>query len=163
MWFPLMHPATGDLDHNPSMCPDWESNRQPFGWQAGAQSTESHQPGLHIFLKVTSLALTGVAQLVRHCPAKWKVPSSISGQGTCPGLQVQIPVGTQARDNQLMFLSLPLSLKKKKKYNDSVMLVLQLKKVTMGGTLWAVIRIPSTEFTILKNLCKVKIQGNMLL
>ena len=34
---------TGDLAHNPSMCPDWELNRQTFGLQAGAQSTEPHQ------------------------------------------------------------------------------------------------------------------------
>ena len=36
---------TGDLAHNPVMCPDWESNRQPFGFQACPQSTEPHQPG----------------------------------------------------------------------------------------------------------------------
>ena len=24
---------TGDLAHNPGMCPDWELNRQPFGLQ----------------------------------------------------------------------------------------------------------------------------------
>ena len=39
-------PPTGDLAHNPGMCPDWESNQQPFGSQAGTQSTERHQPGL---------------------------------------------------------------------------------------------------------------------
>ena len=38
--------TTGDLAHNPGMCPDWESNQQPFSSQAGAQSTEPHQPGL---------------------------------------------------------------------------------------------------------------------
>ena len=38
-------PPTGDLACNPGMCPDWESNRRPFGLQAGAQSTEPHQPG----------------------------------------------------------------------------------------------------------------------
>ena len=38
----------GDLAHNPGMCPDWESNQQPFGSQSGAQSTEPHQPGLFI-------------------------------------------------------------------------------------------------------------------
>ena len=37
---------TGDLAHNPGMCPHWESNQQPFGSQAGTQSTEPHQPGL---------------------------------------------------------------------------------------------------------------------
>ena len=36
---------TGDLAHNPGMCPDWESNQQPFGSQASAKSTEPHQPG----------------------------------------------------------------------------------------------------------------------
>ena len=32
-------PPTGDLACNPGMCPDWELNWQPFGSQAGAQST----------------------------------------------------------------------------------------------------------------------------
>ena len=41
-------PPDGDLAHNPGMCPDWESNQRPFGFQAGAQSTEPHQPGLDI-------------------------------------------------------------------------------------------------------------------
>ena len=42
---------TGDPAHNPGMCPHWESNWRPFGWQAGAQSTEPHQPG-HTFSSV---------------------------------------------------------------------------------------------------------------
>ena len=29
-------------------CPDWESNLQPFGLKASAQSTEPHQPGKDI-------------------------------------------------------------------------------------------------------------------
>ena len=36
---------TEDLAHNPGTYPDWESNQQPFGCQAGAQSTEPHQLG----------------------------------------------------------------------------------------------------------------------
>ena len=43
-------PPTGDPAYNPGMCPDWESNWQPFGSQASAQSTEPHQPGLFYFL-----------------------------------------------------------------------------------------------------------------
>ena len=39
-------PPAGDLALNPGMCPDWESNRQCFGSQAGTQSTDPHQPGL---------------------------------------------------------------------------------------------------------------------
>ena len=38
-------PPTGDLAHNPGMCPDWELNPRPFGLQASTQSTEPHQPG----------------------------------------------------------------------------------------------------------------------
>ena len=40
-------PPTGDLAHNPDMCPDWESNSLSFGSQASSPSTEPHQPGLH--------------------------------------------------------------------------------------------------------------------
>ena len=42
-------PPTRDLAHKPGMCPDWESNWQPFGLQAGDQSAESHQPGLDMW------------------------------------------------------------------------------------------------------------------
>ena len=38
-----------DLACNLSMCPGWESNRQPFASQAHTQSTELHQPGLNSF------------------------------------------------------------------------------------------------------------------
>ena len=41
-----------DLDCNPGMCPDWESDWPPFGLQAGAQSTEPHQPGLYFKIKI---------------------------------------------------------------------------------------------------------------
>ena len=39
-------PPTGDLAQNAIVCPDWEMNRQPLGFQAWAQSTEPPQPGL---------------------------------------------------------------------------------------------------------------------
>ena len=45
----LCAPPTGDLAHNPGMCPNWESNWWPFGSQASTQSTELHQP-VHEFL-----------------------------------------------------------------------------------------------------------------
>ena len=35
-------PPTGDLAHNPGMCPVWESNPRPFDSQVGTQSTEPH-------------------------------------------------------------------------------------------------------------------------
>ena len=44
-------PPTGDLAHNPGMCPDWESNLRPFGSHASTQSTEPQQPGQIKFLK----------------------------------------------------------------------------------------------------------------
>ena len=43
-------PTSRDLPNNPGMCPDWESNQWPFASQAGAQSTEPHQPGLIFFI-----------------------------------------------------------------------------------------------------------------
>ena len=36
---------TGDLARNPGTCPDWESNRRPFGSQARTQSAEPRQQG----------------------------------------------------------------------------------------------------------------------
>ena len=38
--------SIGDLAGIAGMCPDWESNLQPFGSQADTQSTEPHEPGL---------------------------------------------------------------------------------------------------------------------
>ena len=53
VWLSLTCPRTGDLAHNPGVCPDWESNQRPFGSQARAQSTEPHQPGnKHGILKI---------------------------------------------------------------------------------------------------------------
>ena len=44
----LSHVPTGDLAHNPGMCPDWELNQWDFGSQAHAQSTELHHPRLDL-------------------------------------------------------------------------------------------------------------------
>ena len=58
-------PHTGDLAHNPGMCPDWELNRPPFGLQAGIQFTEPYQPGLVIiFLKGCKKDLLKIVELV---------------------------------------------------------------------------------------------------
>ena len=51
----LSRAPTGDLAPNPGMCPDWESNWQPFGLQAGYQSTEPHQPGQFSLLCALSI------------------------------------------------------------------------------------------------------------
>ena len=46
-------PPTGDLAHNPGVCPDQKSNQQPIGSQTSIQSTELHQPGLkRVFLNL---------------------------------------------------------------------------------------------------------------
>ena len=47
-WLPLARPQTGDLASNPGMYPDRKLNQRPFSLQAGAQSTEPHQPGLNV-------------------------------------------------------------------------------------------------------------------
>ena len=46
VWLPLTLLQLGNLAHNPGLCLDWESNLQPFGSQAYAQSTELYQSGL---------------------------------------------------------------------------------------------------------------------
>ena len=38
-------PPTGGLVHNPGLCPDQESNWQPFSLWDDAQPTEPHQSG----------------------------------------------------------------------------------------------------------------------
>ena len=58
-------PPTGDLSHNPGMCPDWESKQGLFGSQVSTQSTEPHQPG--ILFKVLSsfyLLLTFIVDMI---------------------------------------------------------------------------------------------------
>ena len=49
-------PPTEDLADNPGMSPDWESNQQHLGLQAGTQSTDPHQPGLIFY-----------GQVIFHC------------------------------------------------------------------------------------------------
>ena len=50
----LTAPPTGDLACNPGMCRDWESSQRPFGFQAGTQSTEPHQPGLFVQIVIAN-------------------------------------------------------------------------------------------------------------
>ena len=45
-------PHPGDLACNPGLCPDYESNHQPFGSQAGTQFTEPHQPGCNFKIAI---------------------------------------------------------------------------------------------------------------
>ena len=52
-------PPTGDLAHTPGMCPDWELNWQPFGSQAGTQSTDLHQAGLIEFIYMATSSYRG--------------------------------------------------------------------------------------------------------
>ena len=47
---------------NPGMCPDWESNQQPYGSQAGTQSTEPHQSG-----RGTVFNLLGILPCMSMC------------------------------------------------------------------------------------------------
>ena len=39
-------PPTGDLAHNPGMCPDWESNQRPFGSQPAFNPLSHTSQGL---------------------------------------------------------------------------------------------------------------------
>ena len=50
---------TGDLAHNPGMCPDWESNWRPFDLQASTQPLSHTSQGTlsFIFSYICSLEL----------------------------------------------------------------------------------------------------------
>ena len=60
-------PSTGDLANTPGVRPDWELNQQPFQSQAGAQSTEPHQPGhfLTVFVFVFFIAQNGICSFLK--------------------------------------------------------------------------------------------------
>ena len=58
---------TGDLSCSPSMCPDWELNRRPFGSQSVTQYTEPHQPGLYsINILKKILGMSGEKEGEKH-------------------------------------------------------------------------------------------------
>ena len=59
-------PPTGDLAHNPGICPDWEWNQRPFGSQAGAQSTKPHKPGWSYFLGIIHLLIYLPDKIMLH-------------------------------------------------------------------------------------------------
>lgn len=50
-----------DETHNPGLCPDRESNRQPFGTQDDAQSTEPLQPAQ--LLRIVHIESPAIHQL----------------------------------------------------------------------------------------------------
>ena len=54
-WVASHTPPTGELAHNPGMCPDQELNQRPFNLQAGTQSTEPHQPELDGLYQLCSI------------------------------------------------------------------------------------------------------------
>ena len=50
VWLPLTCPLLGTWPATQACALDWESNCQPFGFQAHTQSTELHQPGLFFLI-----------------------------------------------------------------------------------------------------------------
>ena len=74
MWITSHMPPTGDLAHNPGMCPDWGSNQRPFALEAGAQSTEPHQPGLrHISICLLVICLSSFVKNLFNFIALFKI------------------------------------------------------------------------------------------
>ena len=71
--------STGDLNHNPGMCPDWELNQCPFGSQAGTQFTEPHSPGLERFFYIL-LSYNWLSLNFQLCsfPSPWLCIKTIS-------------------------------------------------------------------------------------
>ena len=61
-------PPTGDLTWPAiqALCPDWESNWQPFGSQAGTQFTEPHRPEKDLYFLYKELLQTNKT-IVEKC------------------------------------------------------------------------------------------------
>ena len=98
-------PPTGDLAHNPGMCPDWESNWQPFGSQAQAQSTELHQPRLYtpffngrFFIRVCVMGRLGQSQGRFVRVVSFTGPASWGMMSICPSLLTWVLI-TWSRSN----------------------------------------------------------------
>ena len=49
---PFVRTQTRDQTHNLGVCPDQESNPQPFSYRMMFQPTEPHQPGLYFLFRV---------------------------------------------------------------------------------------------------------------
>ena len=89
---------TGDLARNPGMCPDWESNQQPFGSQASVQSTEPHQPGLFFNVLLTPIGwiarhgVSGISEiLLTKCPTLLQhLCKSSPAQNNIPNIKTQL-------------------------------------------------------------------------
>ena len=75
-------PQPEDLPCNPGMCPNLKSNRQPFGSQAGNQSTEPYQPGnLPSFWRLGICAAhANISHLLGGCMDTSVVPMLVSGE-----------------------------------------------------------------------------------
>ena len=48
---------TGDLAHNPGVCPDWESNWQPFGLQPVLNLLSCTSQGISCILMMMSIMI----------------------------------------------------------------------------------------------------------
>ena len=99
-WSVASHiPPTGDLAHNPGMCPDWVLNRRPFGSQASTQSSELHQPGKinTIFKRDRDNRLYFIYLFLERGEGREKeerniyawLPPALPLLGTWPGLQLR--------------------------------------------------------------------------
>ena len=138
VWLHLTCPPTGDLACKPGMCPERDSNQQPFSLQASTQSTEPHQPGqenqyslksnIHIYL----LWLSGLSAGLQTRGSRVRFP--VRAHAWVVG---QVPNGQCLRGNHtLMFLSLSfilpsISPKINKQTNKSNIFFLKVYKKTV--------------------------------
>ena len=104
MWLPLTCPHTRDLAHNPGMCPDWESNQRSFGPQAGALSTEPHQPGLSVFNNGGDILIFPLCEELSSTERRVHVKCLRSH---CPLVSIPLPLPPPQR-KLLMSLARPL-------------------------------------------------------
>ena len=87
-------PPTGDLAHNPGMCPDWESNHRPFGSQPVLNPLSYTSQGTMLNL-VQFQELMELHLLVRVSGANGHEEVGVQGCGTLQDLLAGI--GKQSR------------------------------------------------------------------
>ena len=111
VWLPLMWPPLGTWRSNPSMCPDWESNRQPFGLQPALNPlTYARQGGFFFFIYFIYLFSERGERKEKEREKHWSVasrmcpdpgPSLQPRQVPWPGIKPTTLQFTGWRSNQL--------------------------------------------------------------
>ena len=114
MWLPPERSPTGDLARNPGMCPDWESNWQPFGSQPSLNPLSYTSQVLSLFILFIFISFPFAAVTNDHEPGGFRQQNVFSytsgGQKSDTGITGPKPRFQQSHPEVWKgSISLPLS------------------------------------------------------